>query len=581
MKLSWDLSELFKNDQEFYQEIKNIKKMLIDIKKYDDIELDEISLFNMLQDEWKIKQRTNNVLVYGSLTYYKNINSKKNQKNKIMSEKFNSKVNIELVFIDKKILNLGSKKVNDFIKKNHKLKLYKLYLDNLYRREKHIQNNNTNKKIKNNIDNINCKLILYNNVIKNIKYEEENVDGKTIKIDSSNVNKYLCSKDRKIRKYTYLSMNQKFKDLEDVFADILDSILGYRIQNAKLEKYESVLQKNLFEENIDSNIIEILINLVNSKLPLLKRYLRIKKHLLEISHPHLYDFGAPLNNLEFKYSYEEAIKIIKNALKPLGSQYSKAIDYLLNGHIDAELNNDKHQSITFSWNTFSFMNFRGTYIDLKNLCHEIGHIVNYYLSEKNLPFIYADSTIFIGEITSSVNEILLNRYLYQNAKSKEEKIFYLNKEIENFFTSVFKQTMYTEFENELYNMKMTNKLTAKKISKKYESLIKKYYGNDFVYDRISSIEWAKLGHLYRWSYYPYKYATGLIIASTIVTSLADSKTLTKKDYLKFLASGSSLYSLQLLKILNIDFTNYDVINNGFNIMEKDIIELEKIILKEK
>lgn len=255
----------------------------------------------------------------------------------------------------------------------------------------------------------------------------------------------------------------------------------------------------------------------------------------------------------------------------------QVVSYLLDGYIDAKPSKNKHQSITFSWNTYSFMNFRGTYVDLKNMIHDLGHIVNYYLSKNNLPFLYEDSTIFVGETASLVNEILLNRYLYEFAKSDEERIFYLSKEIENYFTSVFKQTMYTEFENDLYNTKTSSNLTPKLLSEKYDKLIKKYYGKNIIYDEISDIEWTRLGHLYRWSYYPYKYATGQIIASVVVNSLLDDKSLSKEQYLKFLSSGSSLYSLDLLKMLNIDLTNSNIINNGFKIMENDLEKLVKIL----
>ena len=130
-------------------------------------------------------------------------------------------------------------------------------------------------------------------------------------------------------------------------------------------------------------------------------------------------------------------------MKPLGEEYLKVVDILLDGHIDAPLRREKHQSIIFSWNGYSFLNFHGAYGDLKNLVHEIGHSVNDYLSCKNVPFMYMVSTVFVGETSSIVNEILLNRYLYEQATTKKEKIFYLSKEIENYFTSVFKQTMYT------------------------------------------------------------------------------------------------------------------------------------------
>ena len=171
--------------------------------------------------------------------------------------------------------------------------------------------------------------------------------------------------------------------------------------------------------------------------------------------------------------------------------------------------------------------------------------------------------------------------MYENAETKEQKLFYLSKEIENYFTSVFKQTMYTEFENELYKYRKEFSLTKQVLSQKYFEIIKKYYGENIVYDDEASYEWSRLGHLYRWSYYPYKYATGLIIASVVVDSLIDEKTLSKEQYIKFLESGSCMYSLDLLKMLNIDLTNTDIINEGFSILKKDINELEKNFVLKK
>ncbi len=141
--------------------------------------------------------------------------------------------------------------------------------------------------------------------------------------------------------------------------------------------------------------------------------------------------------------------------------------------------------------------------------------------------------------------------------------------------------MYTEFENDLYNTRLSSNLTSEILSEKYKKLIKKYYGNNIIYEEVSSIEWTRLGHLYRWSYYPYKYATGLIIASVVVNSLINEKSLSNKQYLEFLSSGSSLYSLDLLKKLNINLTNSNIINSGLKIMENDIEELEKILIKIK
>ena len=577
-KLEWNLNEIFANNQLFYEEINEVKQLLNDIEKYKNIELNTDLLLKLLEEKWQVKEKSNKILVYGSLMYYKNVNDDECIKLKRIAEDFDNEVNNNLKFIDRMIIELGYDKITSFIEENSKLDIYKLSLCNLFRVGEHIQPGEINQKIKENNDIVNQQLGIYNNLIRDIDYGSISIDEKKVKITATNFMKYISSKDREIRKQTYFMVNSAFKKEKDSFAEILNKIYCCRINNSHLEKYSSVLEKILFEENIDSRIISRLIESVNNNLCFMQKYLVLKVNLLGIKEPHLYDLNVSLDsNLEIKYSLEDAQEIILKALEPLGLEYIQVVKNLFNGHVDAELNENKHQSITFSWNTYSFMNFRGSYVDLRNMIHEIGHIVNYYLSKKEQPFIYEDSTIFIGEISAIVNEMLLNRYLYGNANTNQEKIFYLSKKIENYFTSVFKQTIYTEFENDLYKIRTDSELTSDVLCERYCSIIKKYYGCNIVCDEIANVEWARLGHLYRWCYYPYKYAIGLLIASAIVDTLVDKKELLVEDYIKFLSSGSSQYSLDLLKILNIDLINTDIIEFGFNEMIKDIDSLQKLM----
>lgn len=579
MALKWNLDELFKTEEDFYKEIEEVKDMLQDIQKYRNMNIDENTLLDLLNQYNEIKERANNILVYGSLRYYQNINSKECTELKDTAEKFNNEVNQELNFIDNIIIGLTQDTINKYIDLNPKLSVYSHYLDNIFRKKEHAQNDDISSKIKNNLNDINEEIKKYNEVLKELKYGEVEVDGETVEITFSNLPTLLSSSDRETRKKVYFAINEKQKEAKDTFANILNTIFKKRIENRKLEGFDSTLEKVLFDENINPNIIDTLINAVNSNLKLVHGYYKIKTSPLNLDKPHMYDLDVPLTkDLDISYTIDEAIDIIKGAFKPLGEEYLKVVNLLLDGHIDAEPDEDKHQSITFSWHTYSFMNFRGRYVDLKNMIHEIGHIVNYYLSKKELPFIYEDSTIFVGETASIVNEILLNRYLFENAKTDEERIFYLSKEIENYITSVFKQTMYTEYENELYSISETKDLTPEVLSEKYDKLVRKYYGNDISYENIKNYSYVRLGKLYRWSYYHYKYATGLIMASVVVDLILNKK-LSTKDYIKFLSLGSSLYSLDLLKTIGIDLSNENIINNGFKVMEEDIEKLKNLIKK--
>lgn len=574
MELKWDLKDLFSNTTEFYQEIEKVKECTQNILSYKNQAFDAQSLYTLLEQYWTIKQRANTILVYGSLRYYKNVHSEECIQMKKVAENLVNQINLDLSFVDQKIIELGPAKVDCFFTENAKLATYSLVINNLFRKQKHVPDSLAASKIADYTNRMQEVGNSYNVLLRDLSYGTIEIDDKQVELSASNVNKYLMSRDRETRRKTYLSLNQAFKKQEDDFANILNSLFHYRILNAKLENYSSVLEKELFEENIDPKIIEVLIQAVTHHLPLMQKYLSLKAAFLQIDNPHLYDLGVPLDQKEkITYTLDEAITIILEALKPLGQEYLDVVLLLLHGHVDAMPDDKKHQSITFSWWSYSFLNFKGSYGDLKNLIHELGHIVNYYLSSKKQAFPYMDSTVFVGETASIVNEILLNQYLYTHANSLEEKQFYLSKEIENFVTSVFKQTMYTEFENKLYSLKTKQDLTPEILASTYFQLLKKYYGPQIVYDNLAQIEWTRLGKLYRWSYYPYKYATGLLIASFVVHSL-DQKKLSQAEYFEFLSAGSSFYSLDLLKMLHIDFTNSKIIDDGFKVMEQDIKDFE-------
>lgn len=580
-KLYWDLTTLIKDEKTLDKKIEKINQRLHTLNQEKNKDLNATLLLKLLEEKEQIKEESNKILIYGSLRYYKNVNDNNTLILKTKAEEFNNEVDLKLQWIDEKILKLGKEKVIECLKKLEPLKKYEFYLKNLFRMQEHNIPEEKNKIVKENINSINKKITDYNSFIQNMKYKEIIINNKKIELTPINYVKYLQSRNKNTKKEAYLSINEAYQEKKEEFADILNTIYQYRLENAKIKKYSSVLEQELFEENIDKQVINTLINSVNKNIPLIQKYFKIKTSLLNEKSPHLYDLNVPLDfKTTKKYTLEESIDIIKEALKPLGKEYLKVVDILLDGHIDAEVEENKYQGLIFSWHTYSFLNFKGSYIDIKNLIHELGHIVNYYFSMKKQTYFYEDSTIFIGEIASIVNEILLNHYLLENAKTKEEKIFYLSKEIENYITSVFKQTMYTELEQELYSIKEKKNLSTDILSNRYINVIKKYYGEDIKYDDVESISWAKIGHLYRFCYYPYKYATGLLMASTVVNSIFYDNTLTKEEYINFLSSGSSNYSLELIKLLHIDFSDSKIIDQGFQILQKDIDLLFQLIEKE-
>ena len=263
MHLKWDLSELFASNEEFYEETQKIKTLLKKMKKYYDMVLDEHTLLEMLDEEWNIKELTNNVLLYGSLMYYQNIQSEECIKLKTDAEKFNNQVQLELGFVDRRVLELGKEKIKEWTIHNQQLHVYQLHLDNLFRKQEHVPSDRVNSEIHQHLQSIDSQLKIYNDLLRDIDYGNVELDGEQIKITASNFAKYLVSRDRDTRKKVYLEVYEQFQKEEEKFANILDSIYGFRIQNAQLENYPSVLEKVLMEENIDSGIIDSLLQSVH------------------------------------------------------------------------------------------------------------------------------------------------------------------------------------------------------------------------------------------------------------------------------------------------------------------------------
>jgi len=581
----WDLTKLFANDDAFYDEIENINQMLQDIDKFKNQTFDSDILLKVLNLKWLIKEKAFNILVYASLNYYKDIKSDKTKLMKDVAEKLNTKIKSSLAFIDEKIIFLGEDVINDYLASNKNLEIYEYYLNNIFRLRNHLQNDLINSEIEGLTNEINQALTKYNDLSESIDLGVITTQNEEVQLSLSNINKYLSSRNRETRKQAYLQINTAYKKQRIAFAQILNSIYQKRVKISELEKYSSVSKKALFQSNIDPLLIDNLINGVHNNLEVMRNYLKLKANALQIDEPHLFDYGVPFDNGNKKhYPLNNVSDIILEALMPLGEEYLKVAKLLIsNNHIDAVLDENKHQSIIFSWETFSFINYRDAYNDLKYLIHELGHIVKFYFSKQKQPFIYGDhdeNSIFVGEVGSLVNELLLNHNLYHNSQTNEEKLFYLSQNIESYFIQVFNRTMHTELENILYHhVKNGVILTADLLDDEYMNLLKKYYGKDTIYDDCASSGWTRLGHLFRWSYYVYNYAIGLITAGNIIDKIENDESVVIPRYLDFLAAGSNNYSLNLLMNLGIDLTEEEIINNSFNVLKNDVEKFRKILEK--
>lgn len=578
--MTWKLEELYITIEECYESFEKIDSRVENLRRYFDTTFTKENLKSILDEFFVCKELANKALVYGSLMFYKDAKNEQMIELKRTVEKKNADVTAALVPLEEKLANLEDEEFRILFESNDELADYRQFVFDLKRRKKHTITTDRKTSLQNGIDDL---LKKYNDILTNISLGTISVEGKEVELTHANAAKFLAARDGETRKNAFESLNKAYEAKANELADILNEIYATRVEICRIEGYRTVEERALDNENIPATVIDNLLKAVHQNREYLQRYMRAKAKFMNIDGPHLYDLGVPLDfDIKRDFPLEKGLELAKWAFDILGSEYSAVVDDLINrGHIDAVPDDRKHQTITFSWMGYSFLNYHDSYNDLKNLVHEIGHSINDSLSI-NLLYPYRISSLFAGETASITNEILLNRSLLDHAETDEERCFYLAKEIDNFITSVYRQALYTELEHILYSKAERGEvLDADTIGTTYLNLLKQYYGEDIVYDDLSAFEWTRLGKLFRWSYYSYNYATGLLIANSIYSKLKDGS-LPVQKYIDFLASGSKEYSIPLLETVGIDLTNDSVWNRGFEVLKDDIVQLEKFLtVKEK
>lgn len=579
MNLVWNLNELYTDADECRVQSEELKSRIEKMKRWIGTTIDKDNLKAILDEYFEAKEIAYRALVYGSLCYYRDAKNEEMANFKVEVEQQNANTEAELSFIDAMILGLGEDKTMRMLAENEELEVYRVYLEDLLRKKKHAISTPEKTELLNEISSLNKR---YNEILSQVTFSPLEIEGKEIDLTASNAAKYLASRDRETRRLAFENLNRGYEEVEDEVAEILNEIMKRRKRIAAIEGYASVKEASLDKENIQISVIDSLFEVVDRNKNLLQKYMRIKKENMNLDEAHLYDLGVPLDEgIKRKFPIEEGLDLARSAFSILGPVYSNIVDDLLErGHIDAIPNDLKHPSITFSWLGYSFLNYHDSYNDLKNLVHEFGHSINDSLSQ-NLAFPYRISSVFAGETASITNEILLNRSLLDRAETDEERVFYLAKEIDNFITSVFRQTMYTELEDILYEkIEQGIVLDADLLKTTYLEVLKSYYGDDIVYDDLSGLEWMRVGRMFRWTYYSYTYATGLLIATAVYTRLKDGST-SIEDYIEFLSSGCKEPSLELLGKLGVNFDDTKFMDDSFSVMADDIEKLTTLLCKKR
>ena len=491
-----------------------------------------------------------------------------------------------LSFIVPEILAIPADRF-DQLRKDPRMDIYDHFLENILRQKEHVLSPAEEKLLAEASELAAAPSTIFSMAndadlkIGNIKDE----DGQEVELTKGNFIKYMESKDRTVRGDAFTTLYAAYGKQINSWAAMLNANIKADVFFTRARHYSSAIEGALDDDKVPVSVYNSLIESVHDFLPEFQRYIQLRKKVLGVDELHMYDIYVPfVPEMDTNISYEEAKLKVRDGLKPLGEEYLKVLDEGYNsGWIDIYENEGK-TSGAYSWGTYSshpyvLLNHQNTLDSLFTLAHEMGHALHSYFSNKNQVHLYAGYKIFVAEVASTLNESLVMRYLINTTSDDKMKAYLLNHYLEQFRGTVFRQTMFAEFEKEIHAAVEKNEsLTAEYLSNIYRDLNLKYFGSDVVVDEQIDIEWARIPHFYN-GFYVYKYATGFSAATALAQQIINEGQPAVKRYLDFLAGGGSDYPIELLRKAGVDMEKPEPVRQTLRVFSELLDELEAIVVK--
>jgi oligoendopeptidase F len=570
-EFKWNLGDLFASNNDWTISYNEILNSLNQYEKFKGKLANPQTLLEVLDGANEISGKASRIYVYANMKLHEDSNVSLYQGFADMADSMMTKLSIATSFIEAEIITLDSEVIND-----DRLIKYKHYMENLLREKEHILTQQLEEmlaatgEISQAADNIFAMINNADMKFRNVKDDK----GNEIELTHGKYISLLESENAEVRKEAYNAYYDSFMNQKNTLAATYNASVKQDVFYARVRKYNSSLEYSLSIDNIPKEVYLNLIKTVNKNLPLLHKYVDIRRELLGLDEIHVYDLYTPIvKNIKKEVSYEYSKKMVLESLAPLGEEYvSKVAEGFEKGWIDVYENKGK-RSGAYSWGTqgchpYVLLNFDNKINDMFTLAHEIGHAMHSYYTWENQINVYADYTIFVAEVASTVNESLLMKHLIKITEDKEEKRYLINYFVEQFRGTIFRQTMFAEFEMITHEMvEKDEPLTVETLSKLYKDLTRKYYGENIVLDEKVSIEWARIPHFYN-AFYVFQYATGFSAAITLSYNILNEGQSAVDDYLSFLKSGSSDYSINILKKAGVDMSSQQPIEEALKVYEE-------------
>lgn len=583
--LKWKLTDLYASDDLWEKEVDTIGSLSKKIADYAGKLGDSAdTLLHFLKERDTLLQLMSRMYVYANQSYHQDTADAHYQAYAAKAESVRVEVSASLSFADPEILAIPEERIAKFYEEEPELEKYRRAIDVIMRARAHTLSAEEESilaaagELAASPENI---FSMFNNADIRFPYITD-VEGNRIQITHANFIKFLNDKDRSLRKEAFRGVYHTYAKWGNTLAAVFVSNLKQERFYAKMRKYPSVCAMHLSEGNIPEAVYDNLIETVHRHLPDLHRYMALRKKILGVEHLHMYDLYVPLvAEVDQKISYEEAKETVAKALAPMGKAYTDILrEGYENGWIDVAANANK-RSGAYSWGAYGthpyvLLNQQDDLESMFTLAHEMGHAIHTYHSDKAQPFTYAGYLIFVAEVASTCNECLLNHYLLSQEENGDKRNYILNHYLESFRTTLFRQTMFAEFEKIVHEKTTQGEsLTMEDLNRIYHDLNVLYYGPDVVVDSEIDYEWMRIPHFYT-AFYVYQYATGFSAAVAFSKEILEEGQPAVDRYVKeFLSGGCAKDPIDLLAAAGVDMSTPKPVDDALSVFGKYLDEFEK------
>lgn len=582
----WDLSTIYGSIDEWNKEYISTKDKLPSLTKYKGSLLkDANTLLEFLNLDTEINRKLDKLFSYAHLLNDEDTTNTKNQElfGKIVN--LNNEYSKITTFVKPELLKSNYEQIKAFYKDLPELKEYEVLLEEIYRYKEHTLDEREERIVAELNKSLSSPSEIFEKLTDADMKFPDIVDekGNSVEFTESNYSIFIRSKDRRVRKDAFNILHNTYGKYKNTLSETYASLVEVEVALSKIYNFESAIKMSLFDDNIDVSVYDNLVKTVNENLKELYKYYDLRKKILNLDEQHLYDTYVSLVEDDNKnYTFSEAKDLVLKALSVLGDDYVEILNKAFDEKWIDVFNNVGKRSGAYSsgcydTNPFILLNFEGKLDDVSTLSHELGHSVHSYLSREFNSYQNASYKIFVAEVASTVNELLLNNYMLKNTSDKNEKLSILNKQLELFKSTIFRQTMFAEFERDMHALVEQNGvLTNEVLCDAYYKLVKKYFGDSVYIDEAIKYEWSRIPHFY-YNFYVYKYATGLSAAAFIASQILSGNKEYIEKYKNFLKLGGSMYPIDELKQIDIDMTKKEVVESAIEMFKNTLEEFEKLI----